>query len=171
MSDLSSVTSPRPNLLGIFPLQPTRIRFQPGRYLFTLGHTGFVIGDCYVLTLLLKDSVGRALLPTTLDLPDFEDLVEGDCIIGQALLYDSALADIAWRGLQQDIFSHACAVLLQEPDDPDGASGLAEIALVSEVEAGCPGARVLKSWLGPLPDTSLYESPIHQSTAIRPLQG
>ena len=69
-------------------------------------------------------------------------------MIGEAQLYDSPLADIAWRGLQQGIFSHTCAVLAQEPDESDGTGSLAEIALVSEAEAACPGVRILKTWTG-----------------------
>ncbi|MEP6890612.1 MAG: hypothetical protein ABI955_07960 [Nitrospirota bacterium] len=74
------------------------------------------------------------------------ELVEGDCVVGQAELYDSPLADIAWRGLERKIFSHVCAVVSQTPEDPFGTGDLVEIALVSEPEAACPGARVLKTW-------------------------
>lgn len=124
---------------GNLRMQPARIRLQPGCYYHvTLGHTGFIIGKCYAVQLYRKDPG-----PGQMKLPVF---VEGDCLIGYAQLYDSALADIGWRGLQQGIFSHACAVVNQKPDDPDGAGDLVEVALVSEVEAGCPGARNLKTW-------------------------
>lgn len=122
--------------VGHYPLQPARIRLQPARYLFTLGHTGYVIGSCFPVMLLPKD-LARVNLP---------DFVEGDCLVGTAELYASALATIAWRGLEQKIFSHTCAVLAQHPEDPAGAGDLVEIALVSEAEAACPGARVLKWW-------------------------
>ena len=78
-----------------------------------------------------------------MNVPDF---VEGDCVIGVAELFDSKLADIAWTGLTRKIFSHTRAVLGPRPEDPDGAGDLVEIALVSEAEAACPGARVLKTW-------------------------
>lgn len=123
---------------GNFPLQPTQIRLQPGNYRFTLGHTGYVIGLCPVVQL-----HPSAMTRLFRNLPYF---VEGDCLVGEAQLSVSGLADIAWRGLQHGIFSHACAVLNQKPDDPDGAGDLVEIALVSQPEAACPGARILKMW-------------------------
>jgi hypothetical protein len=124
---------------GNWRTQPARIRLQPGRYYHvTLGHSGFSIGRCYAVTLhRKKPAPGQAKLP---------DFVEGDCLIGYAQLADSALADITCRGFREHIFTHACAVVNQKPEDPDGAGDLCEIALVSEAEAGCPGARVLKWW-------------------------
>lgn len=128
----------RTKLIGNWRNQPARIRFQPGWHRITLGHTGFIIGKCYALTLHPKEpATGHVKRP---------DFVEGDCLIGYAQLYDSPLADIAWRGLREHIFSHACAVVAQQPDDPDGTGDLQEIALVSEAEAGCPGARILRTW-------------------------
>lgn len=38
------------------------------------------------------------------------------------------------------------AVVAQEPAEQEGAGTLAEVALVSEAEAGCPGARILKAY-------------------------
>jgi hypothetical protein len=52
----------------------------------------------------------------------------------------------AWRILQQGVFGHTCAVVDQTSEDPDGGDDLQEIALVSEAEAGCPGARILRTW-------------------------
>jgi hypothetical protein len=121
---------------GNQPLQPAHIRFDPtARYPLILGHRQYVIGACSLLMLHPKESRE--------DVPDF---VKGDCVGGIAELYDTPLADIAWRGLERNIFSHMCAVLNQKPEDPDGAGDLVEIALVSEAEAACPGARVLKTW-------------------------
>lgn len=68
--------------------------------------------------------------------------VPGRC----AELYDSQLAAVAWRGLEQGIFSHSCAVVSQRPENADGTGDLIEVALVSEAEAACPGARVLRHW-------------------------
>lgn len=120
---------------GNYPLQPARIRLQPARYPLTWGHRGYVIGFCFPVMLHPNEE--------RVDVPDF---VEGDCIIGVAELFDSKLADIAWTGMARKIFTHTCAVLNQKPEDPDGAGDLVEIALVSEPEAACPGARVLKTW-------------------------
>ena len=122
--------------LGNYPLQPAGIRLQPARYPLTWGHRGYVIGFCFPVMLHPHESAG-------VDRPDF---VLGDCIIGVAELFDSKLADMAWTGLARKMFSHTCAVLNQKPDDPFGAGDLVEIALVSEAEAACPGARVLRTW-------------------------
>lgn len=119
---------------GNVPLRPAHIRVPLVRYRLTLSHTGYVIGEVYPVLLIPKD-LAQASRP---------DFVQGDCIVATAELFDSALADIAWRGVRQGIFSHACAVVAQQPGDPDGAGDLVEIALVSEREAACPGARVLK---------------------------
>ena len=67
-------------------------------------------------------------------------------MVGIAELYDSPLADFAWLGLERKIFTHVCAVLNQTPEDPFGTGDLVEIALVSELEAGCPGAKILRTW-------------------------
>lgn len=121
--------------VGHYPLRPAQIRLQPAKYPLTWGHRGYVIGLCFPVVLHPKDAhVNR---------PEF---VEGDCIIGVAELFDSKLADRAWEGLARKIFTHSCAVLSQRPEDPNGAGDLIEIALVSEGEAACHGARVLKTW-------------------------
>ena len=122
--------------VGHWRLQPARIRLQLASYCLTLGHSGYVIGRCFPV-MLLPASSARVNIP---------DCIEGDCLIATAELYDSKLGDIAWRGLQQGIFSHTCVVLSQKSDDPDGAGDLAEIALVSEAEASCPGAKILKTY-------------------------
>ena len=121
--------------VGHYPLRPAQIRLQPAKYPLTWGHRGYVIGLCFPVVLHPKEAhVNR---------PEF---VEGDCIIGVAELFDSKLADLAWEGLARKIFTHSCAVFSQRPEDPDGAGELVEIALVSEGEAACHGARVLKTW-------------------------
>ena len=119
---------------GNVPLQPAKIRVEFGRYRLVLSHTQYVIGECFPVLLIPKD-LAQANRP---------DFVQGDCIVATAELFDSALADRAWRGVRQGIFSHACAVVNQQPGDPDGAGDLLEIALVSEPEAACPGAKVLR---------------------------
>ncbi len=87
-----------------FLVQPFGIRFQSDRlYRFTLGHTGFVIGLCEVRQ-------------------------QGECLVGDAILYDSPLADIAWHGIQHAIFTHSCSVLA------DGNT-LIEVALTTQEEA------------------------------------
>lgn len=129
--------------VGSWRIQPGRIRFaeplSQGGFLLTLGHSGFCIGVVYALTLATKETI--PLLG--LDVPDW---VEGDCLIGQAVLYESKLADAAWRGTQQGILNRVCAVVFMEPNEPPGTGALVEVALVSEAEAACPGARILKTW-------------------------
>ena len=121
---------------GHRPLQPGGIRFPLlACYPLILGHRQYVIGQC---SLLMLHSKG-----TGVNVPSF---VEGDCVIGTAELYNTPLADIAWRGLERNIFTHTCAVLNQKPEDLFGAGDLLEIALVSEAEAACPGAQILKTW-------------------------
>jgi hypothetical protein len=122
---------------GNVPLQPALIRVHPvQRYRLILGHTQYVIGEANMVL----------LIPRSLTQANRPGFVTGDCLVGTAELYDSKLADLAWRGLQQGIFSHSCAVVAQQPGDPVGAGDLVEIALVSEAEAACPGAKVLRWW-------------------------
>lgn len=122
--------------VGHVPLQPAKIRVHPARYHFTLSHTGYVIGSAFPVLLIPKD-LAQANRP---------DFVEGDCLVGTCELYDSPLANLVWRGLEQKIFSHTCAVLSQTAEDPDGCGDLVEIALVSAPEAACRAAKVLRHW-------------------------
>jgi hypothetical protein len=72
--------------------------------------------------------------------------VEGDCIIAQAQLFDSLLAEKAFEGLQRGIFTHVCPLILRKPDEPLGTGQLVEVSLTTDDYPGCPGARILKTW-------------------------
>ncbi len=130
------------NHVGHWRFQPQRIRIAApqGRYLLTAGHRGFCIGVVYGVQLAMKET-GLGL---DMEWPEW---IEGDsCLIGQAMLYESRLADAAWCGVQRGILDRVCAVVSMQPDEPPGTGLLEEVALVSEPEAACPGARVLKTW-------------------------
>ena len=93
--------------VGNYPLQPARIRIQPGSYLFTLGHSGFEIGRCPVVKLHPKE-----MTRVFLHLPNF---VDGDCLIGEAQLYDSPLPAFATQPDVQAEIAKARAGLGQLP--------------------------------------------------------
>ncbi|HSL03726.1 MAG TPA: hypothetical protein VK901_09335 [Nitrospiraceae bacterium] len=125
-------------------LQPHRVMLPyPMRCPLTLSHTGFVVGTVYSF-LLISEQDHEALKRMAIDLPDF---TEGQWILSEAELFSSALADKAWQGLQEQIFSHTCPVLLAKPGEPIGAGELIEVALTPGDYPGCPGARVLKTWM------------------------
>ncbi len=124
-------------LPGIPRFKPQQWLFFPGeQYRFTLAHLGFVIGS---VTNIWRAKPG-----------EFEPgTVEGAAILAEATLYDSALADAAWRGIQQGIFGHACGVVhMWRAPLPDGGEvakdELLEVALIDR--PGCRNARILRSW-------------------------
>jgi hypothetical protein len=104
------------------------ITYRAGdHYLLTLSHTGLVIG-----------SVGNIRL----GVPGEVDGVEGDFLMAQARLYDSALADRAWNGIMLSLFAMVCPIIARTPTAPVGTGELVEVAL-GDV-GGCPGARITK---------------------------
>ena len=72
--------------------------------------------------------------------------VEGDCIIAQAQLFDSPLAEKAWKALERGIFTHVCPMILRDNREPLGTGMLVEVSLATDDNPGCPGARILKHW-------------------------
>jgi hypothetical protein len=110
-----------------------------------LGHSGFVIG--FVHSFITGFDELRNMIPELFGIEIPLDLIEGDYIVGEARLFDSLLADAAWRGLQQGIFSHTCPMIFSPAESPSMES-LAQVSLVCGDYAGCPGARVLKTWSG-----------------------
>lgn len=124
-------------------LQPHRVLLPfPMRCPLTLSHTGFIVGSVYSF-LLVSEEDKVALKSLGIEPPDF---TEGKWILSEAELFDSPLADKAWQGLQQQIFTHTCPVLFRKPDEPTGGGELVEVALTPGDYPGCPRARVLKMW-------------------------
>jgi hypothetical protein len=116
-----------PTKLG-FKFQPPQL-FVRERPPLTLGHIGYAVGEVQWLQL--------GGLDEAVD-------VEGDYIWGIAQLFDSALADAAWRGIQGKIFQHVCAVVLRPSSEPAGTGEIVEVALTDR--PGSPGARILEKW-------------------------
>ena len=124
-------------------LQPQHIMLPyPMKCPLTLSHTGFVVGTVYSF-LLISEPDREALKRLGIDQPDF---TEGQWILSEAELFDSTLADTAWQGLQGQIFTHTCPVLLTKPGEPIGGGQLIEVALTPGDFPGCQNARVLKTW-------------------------
>lgn len=114
----------------------------PAQCPLELGHTGFVIGFVYRFTTAFDDV--RDLVPSLFNVEVPLDLIEGDYVIAEAVLFDSPLADAAWEGLQLGIFSHTCAMTFMA----DGVESLVQVTLTCGDFPGCPGARILKTWEG-----------------------
>lgn len=128
-------------LQGHIRLQPRKITRPPACYL-EFGHRGFVVG--LVDTFLLAYTECRDQLKYLgIELPAS---VEGDCLIAQAQLFDSPLADKAWEAIQRGIFTHVCPLVLRKEEEPLGTGQLVEVSLTTDDYPGCPEARVLKTW-------------------------
>jgi len=130
------VDESRTNFPGAWRFKPTEIQFLPGGYLLMLSHLGLVIGQCDLLTLHPPGVIPEA---------------EGACITAVARLYDSALATAAWNGIERKIFTHVSGTFARPPLDPPGGGVLIDGLNLTDY-SGCPGAQILKSWLGPVPD-------------------
>ncbi|MEO7860257.1 MAG: hypothetical protein ABIU05_07390, partial [Nitrospirales bacterium] len=114
--------------VGHWRFQPERIRLgeQRGRWLLTAGHSGFCIGLAYGVMLATKDTMPGLGLDGT----EWPGWVEGNsCLIGQAMLYESRLADAAWAGVQRGILNRVCAVVSMQPGEEPGTGTLVEVAL------------------------------------------
>jgi hypothetical protein len=128
---------------------PGQPRLQPHRLMalsrmkcpLTLSHTGLVVGTVYTFLLVSDHRVARSLLG--MEPPDF---TVGHWILSEAELFHSPLADAAWQGLQAQVLTHACAVLLAKPGEAIGGGQLIEVALTPRHYPGCQNARVLKTW-------------------------
>lgn len=133
----------RTRLPGQPRLQPHRVTHPYSmKCPLTLSHTGFVVGTVYSF-LLISEQVRVTLPLLGVEPPDF---TVGHWILSEAELFHSPLADAAWQGLQAQILTHACAVLLAKPGEAIGGGQLIEVALTPGVYPGCQNARVLKTW-------------------------
>ncbi len=110
---------------------PRLWRYHRSGYLLTLAHLPFVLGVCH--------TVWRGN-------PEEAPGAEGACVLSEARLYDSDLADAAWRGIQQGIFIGVSPILERRGMDPQGGGAILEIGLTDQPV--CPGARILKTWEG-----------------------
>lgn len=153
MAALRSNESRRGLRFVLMDESPTRLagnpRLQPQRVTLSttcqleLGHTGFVIGIVHRFVLGFDEL--RSQIPTMFGIEIPADL-EGDFIIGTALLFDSPLAEKAWEGLQRGIFTHVCPALLRPTSEPPGTGQLVQVSLVPGDYPGCPNARVIGGW-------------------------
>ncbi|QOJ34051.1 MAG: hypothetical protein HRU82_03400 [Nitrospira sp.] len=119
--------------------QPRNITW-PASCGLEFGHRGFLVG---MLTSISQcfDLSAEALKTIGVDVP-----VEGACLVGEAQLFNSRLADKAWEAIQRGIFTHVCPLLYQQPNEPLGAGKLVEVSLVTGELPGCQNARILKAW-------------------------
>jgi len=131
---------------------PGHPRFNPERIILPpscpleLGHTGFVVGlACFSPEFILPRG-GKPVDPSLSLPPD----LEGGCILGTALLFDSPLADAAWLGLQRGIFSHVCPTLSKPSVVPAAYAeyadywALQQVSLATSDYPGLVHAKILK---------------------------
>ncbi|HSL05661.1 MAG TPA: hypothetical protein VK901_19225 [Nitrospiraceae bacterium] len=64
-----------------------------------------------------EGALREALKRRSFHQPNF---TEGQWILSEAELFDSALADAAWQGMQEQVFSHTCPCLLTKPGEAIG---------------------------------------------------
>jgi hypothetical protein len=69
---------------------------------------------------------------------------EGCWLVGEVQLYDSQLAEAAWRGVKTKLLAYTCAVLLRPETTPLGTGGILEMCLVDA--PACENARILRTW-------------------------
>ncbi len=90
-------------------LQPHHVLLPyPMHCPLTLSHTGYIVGTVYSF-LLISQQDREALQGMGIKNPD---CTEGQWILSEAGLCSSPLADKTWQGLQEQIFTHTCPVLL-----------------------------------------------------------
>jgi len=102
---------------------------------------GMTISDMLTSITQCFDLPAEALKTLGIDVP-----IEGACLIGEAQLFNSRLADKAWEAIQRGIFSHVCAVLFRQPNESPGTGSVVEVSLVTGDFPGCRNARILKTW-------------------------
>jgi hypothetical protein len=124
-------------------LQPRLITLPPTATCpLEFGHRGFVVGMVSAFFLGFKENI-EDLRRMQIDIPAH---VEGECILAQAQLFDSPLADKAWEALQRGLFTHVCPLILRQNHEPPGTGQLVEVSLTTGDYPGCPGAKILKMW-------------------------
>lgn len=108
-----------------------------------LGHTGFVIGTCHAWVFGFGENRSEIAAMFGIKLPSE---VERDWIVGYAQLFHSQLAQRAWEGIHQHIFTHVCPNILRPHGAAAGTGSLIQVTLTPGDYPGCPNARVLRSW-------------------------
>lgn len=130
-------------------LNPEKIGLPPAVQL-ELGHIGYAIGTVdYFAPLLQSRKLSSSDDPVLLQgiAPSATPFSpEGDFIFAIAKLFDSPLAEAAWRGVEEGIFTHACPIIYRRPDEPAGGGVLIEVSVVGQEFPGCPNARILRRW-------------------------
>lgn len=117
-------------------LQPKRHLFYPHGQVFALAHLGFAIGQ-----------MTAVWLAEPKDLEGIE--YERSALLGEAVLYDSRLAERAWKGIEEGIFAHVCGTskimtLTQRSGAVWQKDLLLEVALIDR--PACQNAKILKAW-------------------------
>lgn len=102
---------------------------------------GMTISDMLTSITQCFDLPAEALKTLGIDVP-----IEGACLIGEAQLFNSRLADKAWEAMQRGLFTHVCPLLFRQPQEPLGGGTLVEVSLVSGDYPGCRNARIVKAW-------------------------
>lgn len=126
-------------LVGSPRYQPRNITWSASCAL-EFGHRGFLVGrltsiiQCFDLPAEVLKALG------------IDDPVEGACLIGEAQLFKSRLADKAWEAIQRGIFTHVCPLLFRQPHQTLGTGQIVEVSLVTGELPGCRNARMLKAW-------------------------
>jgi hypothetical protein len=128
------------NLKGNPRNQPQRIELPEACYL-EFGHRSFLVGLVTSLVL-FPAGIRDAFADMGLHIPPY---VEGDCILGEATLFNSVLARKAWEGIERGVFTHVCPLIFRDPDAPIGTGKLVEVSLTGDY-VGCRNARILKAW-------------------------
>lgn len=126
-------------LVGSPRYQPRNITW-PASCALEFGHRGFLVGMLTSITQCF-DLPAEALKTLGIDVP-----IEGACLIGEAQLFNSRLADKAWEAMQRGLFTHVCPLLFRQPQEPLGGGTLVEVSLVSGDYPGCRNARIVKAW-------------------------
>ncbi len=108
------------------------------------GHQGFIVGQVAAFYFVPKN--GRSLLQRMgIEVPSY---VEGDCLIADAQLFCSPLADKAWEAIERGIFTHVCVVVFRQNSQALGTGQLVEVTLTTDDFPGCQNAKILKTWGG-----------------------
>lgn len=108
------------------------------------AHYGFVIGEVRSFYSVHRDS-RDTVRDMGVEVPDY---IEGHCIVADAQLYDSRLAEKAWNGIQQGVLTHVCPIVFRQHHEPMGAGTLVEVSLTTDYFPGCLNARIFRKWEG-----------------------
>lgn len=119
-------------------LQPRTIQFPEGCGL-EFAHCGHLIGQVTSFRLVPPDRREDCMVMGA----HIPDVAVGTCVLAEAALFDSLLADKVWRGIAHGVLTHACAVVFRPESGPEQ---LLEVSLVTDDGPGCPGARILQMW-------------------------